>query len=346
MHPHSLYIHWPFCPYRCHFCPFVALAGQDQFMKEYHQALLQEMEQFASNYSQKIQLETIYIGGGTPSTYPNELLLDTFGRLISRFSFNEKTEVTIELNPGTVNKQQLQLWKTVGINRLSIGVQSLNESVLHSLNRKQNTSDIFFVLEHARPLFTNISIDIILGLPGISNKEWKILLQKVVTWPITHISMYFLTVHEKTPLYFKVKTNEVELLKDGTMLELYYWSCDFLAKHGFEHYEISSFARSGYQSRHNNVYWARVPYKAFGLGACSFDGITRFQNEKNLTKYLEGVQRGNDITSFSEELTDEQIHIEKVMLGLRRMKGVMGDVLLEGLSEQKKLLVLEKVTIL
>ncbi len=340
---HSIYIHWPFCPYKCHFCPFVALASHDQFMTKYHNALMAEIECFSQQCENKLPLNTIYMGGGTPSTYPDDLLLDMFGRLRNEFTFNEQTEITIELNPGTVCEEQLKLWKSIGINRLSIGVQSLNDKVLQSLNRHQSAQDVFFVLGCAKKYFTNISVDIILGLPKVEVEEWKALLYKVVTWPITHISMYFLTVHEDTPLYFKVKSKKVLLPGDDTMIDLYYWSRDFLMQHGFEHYEISSFAKPGYQSRHNTTYWERVPYKAFGLGACSFDGTTRFQNEKNLMKYMQKAEKNEDVTTFSEQLTEQQIHVERVMLGLRRSKGVLWDVLLQGLPERKKQEIKEKI---
>src|SRR5436190_24067627 len=137
----SLYIHWPFCPYRCHYCPFVALASHDSFMERYHYALTKEISNFGNNYDHKISLNTIYFGGGTPSTYPDNLLLDMFGILEEFFIFDKNTEITIEVNPGTVRPEQLQLWKNVGINRMSVGVQSLNDEELKKLNRLQKASD-------------------------------------------------------------------------------------------------------------------------------------------------------------------------------------------------------------
>lgn len=340
---HSIYVHWPFCPYKCHYCPFVALASQDQFMEQYHNALVKEINAFGSWYDEKIPLNTVYFGGGTPSTYPDNLLLDMSGILNHIFKFNNNTEFTLEVNPGTVRVEQFQIWQTVGINRLSIGVQSLNDKVLKSLNRHQSAKDVYFLLDKAQHYFENMSIDVILGLPDISQEEWKEQLRTVVTWPIKHISMYFLTIHEDTPLYFKVHTKKVVLPHDDTMLKLYYWSRDFLIEHGFEHYEISSFARPGYQSRHNTAYWERVPYKAFGLGACSFDGSVRFQNEKNIMKYIQKVENNDATTVFSEQLTQRQIHLEKVMLGLRRSKGVAWEILLENLSQAEIDLVIKKV---
>lgn len=332
----SLYIHWPFCPYRCHYCPFVALAGHDSFMERYHRALVKEIKEFASKCSEKITLDTIYFGGGTPSTYPDDLLLDMFGILKELFVFDEKIEITLEVNPGTVRFEQLALWKKLGINRISIGVQSLNDTVLHKLNRLQKASDVYSLLENAPNYFDNISVDVILGLPDISRDEWEQLLAKIVTWKITHLSMYILEIHDTTPLFFNVASKKVTLPCDDDVVNAYHWSRDFLAQHGFTQYEVSSFARMGKESRHNTTYWERKPYRGFGLGACSFDGTSRLQNEKNLLKYLENSEHDKYQPVFTETITKDQIYAEKIMLGLRRIKGVCWEEISIDLSDERK----------
>ena len=332
----SLYIHWPFCPYRCHFCPFIALASHDQFMERYHKVLIKEITEFAYKHDEKFQLDTIYFGGGTPSTYPDDLLLDMFGILKNTFVFNKTIEVTIEVNPGTVRKEQLPLWKQCGINRMSVGVQSLKDDVLQRLNRLQTAQDVYDLLVMAPEHIGNISVDVILGLPGVSASDWKSLLRILITWPIKHVSMYVLEVHDNTPLFFKVKTKSITLPPDDEIVDLYYWSRDFLADHGLQQYEISSFSREDFESRHNTVYWERKPYKGFGLGACSFDGKRRFQNEKNLIKYMEGIEQGHDITMFSEMLTAEQVRLETIMLALRRQRGIHKDELMANLSPKEQ----------
>jgi oxygen-independent coproporphyrinogen-3 oxidase len=342
----SLYIHWPFCPYRCHYCPFVALASHDPFMERYHQALVQEIREFGRNYTEKPHLDTIYFGGGTPSTYPDHLLLDMFAILGEFFVFDKNTEITIEVNPGTVRVEQLELWKNLGINRMSVGVQSLNDEVVKKLNRLQKASDVYFLLDKAPSYFDNISVDLILGLPGVSVQEWKDLLAKVVTWKITHLSMYILEVHDSTPLFFNIASKKVSLPCDDDVVDLYYWSRDFLAQHGFEQYEVSSFARNGRESRHNSMYWERKPYRGFGLGACSFDGSNRLQNEKNLMKYLESVEQGIYKPVFFETITKEQVYAEKVMLGLRRMKGIMWSEVSNDLTDNQKNGITEKLNLL
>jgi oxygen-independent coproporphyrinogen-3 oxidase len=344
-----LYVHWPFCPYKCHFCDFVAMASHEQFMKDYHHALMREVELFIPYAPVNPYLKTIYLGGGTPSTYPAPLLLDMFAMLRKYFAFDEHTEVTIEVNPGTANKELLQAWHQAGVNRLSIGVQSLKDVVLKSLNRHQTHQQVLVLLQDARELFKNISVDFILGLPGVSDDEWKTMMHDVMSWPINHISIYFLTVHEDTPLYFKVKTNRVSLPPDDALVDLYDWTVEFLAQHGFERYELSNFARAGFESRHNSAYWDRKKYKGFGLGACSFNGLHRFQNTKNLGKYLESLYRnqsvGNEsVIETSEQLNMEQIALEKIMLGLRQRKGLCIQDYVQALSPEAESKFFQAVT--
>jgi len=324
----------------------VALASHDPFMERYHKALIQEIKQFGSNYTDKPPLDTIYFGGGTPSTYPDHLLIEMFDVLKTFFIFEKDIEITLEVNPGTVRFEQLNLWKKLGINRISIGVQSLNDSVLHKLNRLQKATDVYSLLDKAPDYFDNISVDVILGLPGVSTIEWEALLATVVSWKITHISMYVLEVHDSTPLFFNVKSKKVTLPCDDVVVDTYYWSRNFLAKHGFNQYEISSFARNGKESRHNTTYWERKPYRGFGLGACSFDGTSRLQNEKNLIKYLESIEHNTYEPVFTETITKDQIYAEKIMLGLRRIKGVCWKEISTNLTDQQKNEIIARIDLL
>lgn len=314
----------------------MALASQDHLMDRYHNALVAEIKQFASNQEHIDEIDTIHFGGGTPSTYPNHLLLDMFGILNKSFNIQPNAEIALEVNPGTANEEQLRVWKECGINRLSIGVQSLNDKVLKSLNRHQTVQQVYAMLQKAVEFFDNISVDLILGLPEISAHEWRTLIHEVVTWPIKHVSIYFLSVHENTPLYFKVKTNQVSLPSDDEVVASYQWTCDMLAQHGFFQYELSNFARPSFESRHNSAYWERKPYKGFGIGACSFDGLKRTQNEKNIMKYMDICEKNELTNVFVEELTEQQIRLERLMLGLRRPIGVALDFILNAVPSYKK----------
>lgn len=291
-------------------------------MERYHAALVCEIEQFAQAQREHEPISTIHFGGGTPSTYPPALLLDMSGILKKYFVIEASAEIALEINPGTVSDEKVAAWREAGVNRLSIGVQSVNDRVLQSLNRHQTASQVFGLLDKVAPFFDNISIDLILGLPGISDAEWRALIKQVVQWPIKHISVYFLTIHENTPLYFKVQANQVTLPADEEIVALYEETCGFLAQSGFEQYELSNFTKQGYASRHNTAYWNRDPYKGFGIGACSFDGAARFQNEKNIMRYMDLCEKKEPIITFFEILTEKQIWLEILMLGLRRPQGI------------------------
>lgn len=331
-----IYLHWPFCPYKCTFCPFVAFAGIDQYMEQYHKMLLQEIYWFKKHHQDNAKIKTIFIGGGTPSTYPDRLLLDMSDTLRDVFTLEDDFEFSIEVNPGTVRIEQLAMWKGAGINRLSIGVQSLNDKVLHKLNRKQSSKDVYFLLDNASKLFDNISVDIIVGMPGVSGQDWSELINKIIGWPVKHVSMYFLMVHENTPLYKGVKEGKVSLPIDDKVVDQYLWAVDKFKEAGFEQYEVSNFAKPGFRSEHNQAYWSREPYRGFGVGACSFDGKTRFGNDKRLLKYFKAVSADCFAANFMEELDFKQSWLEKLMLGMRQSKGVLLSDLFEGLSKEKK----------
>ncbi len=332
----SLYIHWPFCPYKCHFCPFVALAGQDAHMPEYHKALISELTRFAAAQEHQMPLKTIYIGGGTPSTWPDQLLLDMFDTLRNTFDISLISEITLEVNPGTVRPEQIAVWQQAGISRISIGVQSLNDQVLQNLNRMQSASQVRQLLKQLAGNFNSISVDIIVGLPGVSEQEWKDFIAELVTWPIMHVSMYFLSVHEGTPLYFRVARKQITLPPDEGIVDLYYWSVEALKNGGFMQYEVSSFAKPGFESQHNQMYWSRKPFKGIGIGAWSFDGKARIQNEKIIEKYIKAQQEGLDAVCSGEELTQEAVRLEQLMLGLRCMRGAVISEVMDGLSQEKQ----------
>ncbi|KKP35720.1 MAG: hypothetical protein UR26_C0002G0020 [candidate division TM6 bacterium GW2011_GWF2_32_72] len=320
----AVYIHWPFCPYRCHFCDFIALAGHERFMERYSNSLNLEINKMFDCLStvQKTEIDSLYIGGGTPSTWPNSLLLDMSVTLNNKLTFSKHAEITIEVNPGAVSEGQFEFLKNIGINRVSIGVQSLDNAVLSGLNRKHTAQDTLKTLNQASLFFENINVDLILGLPGVSEEEWKKIIKTVVFWPIKHISVYFLTVYEKTPLYFGLKTNKFTLPDGDSLVPLYEWTVQELSCYGFNRYEISNFAKEGFESRHNKTYWNRDPYIGIGLGACSFDGKCRLQNKKNLIDYMECLEKGGSQIGFMEQLTEDQIQMERLMLGLRTKDGI------------------------
>lgn len=311
-------------------------------MGRYHAALIQEVKAFAQ-HSGRLAIKTVFLGGGTPSTYPLKLLLDMFDTLRGVFTFEHVQEVTIEINPGAVQPGAFASWRSAGINRISIGVQSVDEQVLRGLNRHQSAADCYELLAACARHFDNVSVDLMLGLPGVSVSDWQRFLEQVVTWPIQHISMYCLTVHENTVLYYQVLRGEIVVPDDEVVADMYQWTVSFLREHGFMQYEVSNFARAGYESKHNMCYWQRGTYRGFGLSACSFDGTIRTQNESNLLKYLEKMESGQEVVVFHERLTGDQVRLERLLLGLRCVAGVPMHVLFDGISGSAQCALKEKI---
>lgn len=339
----SLYIHWPFCPYKCHFCPFVAMANLDHKMQDYYQALKKELIRYAKEGGSRAPIHTIYLGGGTPSTMPNELLLDMAATLEDMFDTHMISEITIEANPGTVVQEQVAVWQKVGITRVSIGVQSLDDTVLARLNRHQKADQVRALVTMLAGSIRSLSVDLIIGLPGVSEDSWKSMVQEVVTWPINHLSVYFLSVHDTTPLYFRLKRHEFTLPPEDSLVDLYHWTVAMLKEHGFYQYEVSSFAQPGHESLHNQIYWHRKPYKGIGVGACSFDGNHRFQTTKNLMEYIEAQRQGQDRYCVTEKLTESDVRAEAIMLAIRTKKGVPIETVMSGVTVHQELLIKDRI---
>ncbi|MCK4651404.1 radical SAM family heme chaperone HemW [Candidatus Babeliales bacterium] len=334
-----IYIHWPFCKNKCLYCDFISFKNHEEFVKDYHDALCKQIKLFAENNKDKwkFEIETIFFGGGTPSLYPLDLLKDLFSVLNSNFNLEDVKEVTIEVNPVSVIKEHLKTWKNLGINRLSIGVQILDEIILQKLNRIQPDQDVFNLVKIVPDYFENISVDLILGLPGTTLSKWSNTLKKIVLWPIKHISVYFLTTYDKTPLFYKVKNKDITLFDENDLISFYELTVDFLKDNGFEQYEISNFAKPGFESIHNKAYWDRKPYQGFGLSASSFDGKFRFVNEKNLLRFIKCCnQKYEKLYCYQEKLSKDEEFLERLMLGLRQKKGIDLHRMLYFLKGEKK----------
>lgn len=291
----------------------------------------------------QIYLKTLYIGGGTPSLCPDNLLLDMSGRIKSVFNIDCLNEVTIECNPQSVTREKLVFWRRMGINRLSIGVQSSDAAALASVGRHQTIEDVRQIMDYAEPVFENISVDIMLGLPGLKKDQWQEFILELITWPIKHISLYCLMIYDPTPLAFKLRNKSLTLPDESLVADLYSWSVEQLKINGFLQYEVSNFARPGYESEHNLAYWTLKPYKGFGIGACSYDGRKRYMNEQNLMHYIMCIEQGNDPVMYDECLNPGQIRMETLMLSLRRTAGLQYNYLMEGLSDKEQNTIKEKV---
>lgn len=283
-------------------------------------ALLSEIV-LRKDYLQEEPLETIYIGGGTPS------LLDTpdfnllFETINSNFKIKPGAEITIEANPDDITGEKLAGWKNAGINRLSIGVQSFFDEDLTWMNRAHNATDAHKSLQSAITYFDNITIDLIYGTPLLTNEKWKENINKAFTYGIPHVSCYALTVEKKTPLYKMIRDERTVNIDADKQSDQFLLLMQWMEAEGYEHYEISNFAKPDFRSRHNSSYWQRKKYLGIGPSAHSFDGVSRQWNVSNNNIYLDSLKKGT--ISFEKEiLTEVQQLNEYIMTSLRTMEGL------------------------
>lgn len=305
----SVYIHLPFCERKCLYCAFTSFVSSDDVQKEYVKHLIKEIENFKDGYKAK----TIYFGGGTPSVFRLDLLGKIFDALKNKFEIEKDAEITMEVNPNSVDEEKLGFYKRLGVNRLSMGIQSLNDKTLKKLGRLHTKKEALYKLQLATKFFDNVSCDLILGL----EKEKNVVkyARKLIKFGIKHISCYILEVHENTPLYSLVKNKKYQPLNDEAVAKSYEKLRKFLEKQGFNQYEISNFSLLGFESKHNLAYWSYDDYVGFGLSSHSFLDGARYENSSNLKAYYEGKGQSETITN------DKEIE-ERILLGLRCKNGV------------------------
>jgi oxygen-independent coproporphyrinogen III oxidase len=305
----SVYIHIPFCSTICSYCDFCKIYYNKEIVDKYLEQLEKEIK---SNYKNE-EVNTLYIGGGTPTSLNMEQLNKLFN-ITKLFDFNDNLEFTIECNPENTTNEKLILFKKNNINRLSIGVQTFNKKHLRLLERKHTYKNVNNLIKKAKVLgFLNISIDLIYALPNQTLKESKTDVKKILKYKINHISTYSLSIEKQTKLYIE-KNKYIDEKKEYLM---YNYICKALSKKGYQHYEISNFAKGGHQSNHNLVYWNNENYYGFGLGAHGYIKGIRYENTKSITKYFEG----NYLYKQKKISKREQIENE-MMLGLRKIKGI------------------------
>lgn len=303
----SVYIHIPFCRKKCNYCTFVSYDTLN-LKNVYIDALLYEIK---SNYKGEI-LNTIYFGGGTPSI----LSVNDFKQILNLFNYDEKTEVTVEVNPETVDKNRLKELKNLGINRLSIGVQDFNDEILKLIGRNHTASDVHRVVRDAKNAgFKNVSIDLIYGLPKQNLSSLKSTLMEALELDITHISLYGLKIEEGCHFYNKKPDF---LPENDDQAQMYTEAVNFLKKEGFSHYEISNFSKTGYESRHNLNYWNNENYYGFGAAASGYENNIRYTNQDNIEKYIQNPK----LKIFKAEVSDSEKLEEEIFLGLRRTNGI------------------------
>lgn len=318
----AIYIHIPFCVRKCLYCDFLSAPASDETREQYVQALCREIREERKSYV-NYKIETIFLGGGTPSLLSGEQLDRILGTVFDAYQVADDCEISMEVNPGTVTKEKLKAYKRAGVNRLSIGMQSAVEEELQSLGRIHSSEDAFDTYKLAiKTGFNNINIDLMSAIPGQTKESWKESLKRILDLEPApaHVSAYSLIIEEGTPFFEKTPT----LPDEDTEREMYKITNDILSEAGYLRYEISNYAKPGFACRHNCTYWERGSYAGFGIGAASLVEQVRFSNTRNLKDYL-GKYLKNATVAIKEnrqELSVEEQMEEFMFLGLRMMRGV------------------------
>lgn len=313
----ALYIHIPFCDHKCIYCDFYSIITSDN-ISNFLSALKKEIMFYSKDYNSDRIFSSIFFGGGTPSLMQPEYLAEIITSLKQNYSISDVAEITMETNPGTVDMAKLKKFRQIGINRISIGIQSFNDDELKFLTRIHDKSTaIQTVLEAHAIGFENISIDLIFNLPKQSKDKWESNLQIAMELPINHISTYSLILERGTILNKMVLDGKVTLQDEDYDAELYEMTIDSLTQKGFLQYEVSNFTKAGYECRHNNAYWRYKDYLSFGPSSHSFVNRKRWWNYSSLKRYISEIYKNGTATAGFELINDEMALNEYVMLAMR-----------------------------
>ncbi|MEA4992771.1 MAG: radical SAM family heme chaperone HemW [Oscillibacter sp.] len=317
----GLYVHIPFCAKKCDYCDFYSLPGEEGRMDAYTQALETQLLELAPRAGLHT-VDSVYFGGGTPTLLGTKRLVRLLKDIQKKYHVSRDAEITLEANPESAGDfRELRALRSAGFNRLSLGMQSADDEELRAIGRIHTAGQVKAAVEAARKAkFSNLSLDLIYGLPGQSMDVWKKNLTAAVDLAPQHLSCYGLKVEEGTPLFTRRET--AGLPGDETQAEMYLWTVDYLRRHGFFQYEISNFARTGFESRHNLKYWTLGEYAGFGPGAHSDFGNVRYAYERDLEGYISGMKTGGPLLSENERIPPLDRDTEWLMMGLRTVRGL------------------------
>lgn len=322
----GIYIHIPFCKQKCYYCDFVSYSNKCSEVKEYIESLKKEIEEFDfSNY----KVTSIYIGGGTPSYIDSIYIVEILSELKEKLKCNliefKDIEITIEVNPGTVDTKKLNDYKKSGINRLSIGLQSTKNDILKKIGRIHTYQEFLEIYKLARETgFKNINIDLMIGIPGQKIGDLKNTLQDIIKLEPEHISVYSLIIEENTPIEKMLENGEIKLPDEDLERNMYWYVKNTLELNGYNHYEISNFAKLGKESKHNLNCWNQEEYIGFGVAAHSYLNGIRFSNTINVEEYIQHLEnnRKEENIQIEENQSLEDKKNEFMMLGFRKIQGV------------------------
>jgi oxygen-independent coproporphyrinogen-3 oxidase len=328
----GLYLHIPFCQQKCPYCSFYSLAGRMDLAERYVQAISTQLRCCVEEYQDHLRpLTSIFFGGGTPTMLPSEALSKLLGECLNCLSIADRAEISIEVNPATVDGKSLQVLRQAGFNRLSIGVQSLQDAELRQLGRPHTVADAVETVRLVRRAgFENINLDLMYGLPGQGLQTWKDTLTHALDLHPTHLSIYELTIEAGTPFATLEEQGDLIVPAEDTVLLMLEETQQLLIQAGLQRYEISNYAQPGYQCRHNINYWQNGEYLGFGAGAVAFLNKTRLTAIPHAEQFCKRLERGEEIWQEKEKLDQEASFRETVIMGLRMTAGVS----LAGLTER------------
>lgn len=318
----GLYLHIPFCKQKCDYCDFYSLAGNQDRMEDYLKALTLHLEEVAPR-AEGFTVDSVYIGGGTPSVFGEERLKRLLKTVDKYYHLERHCETTVEVNPDSVTPHLLKVLRKGGVNRISMGVQSCHDEELAQVNRPHTFAQAQAAVEMIRSAgFTNLNLDLIFGLPDQTMAGWQESVEAVLALEPEHLSLYGLTLEEGTPLW--QRRDQLTLADGDQQADMYLWAVERLAQAGYDQYEISNFAREGKRSRHNLKYWMSREYVGFGPGAHSDFGGRRYSYVRDLERYIDGMLSGGKIVDASELIPFEERGYEYLMLRLRTVTGIDG----------------------
>lgn len=318
----GIYVHIPFCAGKCFYCDFVSFAGKEKLILEYVKAVQKEIIKESKEHTSS-KVTTIYIGGGTPSFIDSKYIVEIVSKIKDNYKVDPNAEITIEINPGTVSKEKLEDYIKCGINRVSIGLQSTDNKLLKQIGRIHTYEQFLVTYELARNVgFKNVNIDLMLALPNQTIEILEDSLNKVIGLEPEHISVYSLILEEGTKLYDLVESGETKLVDEDVERKMYWQVKNILEKNRYSHYEISNFAKMGYESKHNLNCWEQKEYLGIGAAAHSYYNKKRYSNTDNIEEYIKNINEGKSIKTIHEVQTVEDEQKEYMLLGLRKIEGV------------------------
>ena len=317
----GLYVHIPFCSSRCSYCDFATGLYQRELAESYVHALIAEIE---SSRFHGAHGDTIYFGGGTPSLLTPSQLDRILATLHDHFAIDPATEITLEINPGSVNDEKLRDFRSLGINRASFGAQTFDDKELAKLGRSHSVADTLKTFADLRRAgFDNVSFDLIAGLPGQTLAGWQRNIKQALDLRPEHLSFYLLEVHQGTPLAEHIRRGIQPEPDDDLAGVMYQWMLEQASQVDYEHYEISNLCQPGFHSRHNVKYWTAAPYYGFGCSAHSYDGQAfRWSNHRDVLKYVETIEGGLSPVVEEQQLSQTDVRAEALFLGMRLMRGI------------------------